>query len=373
MNAEAPASRFLLPGARTTAARATVVLATLGLGWLVAVVLAASFGESPLGLRSALADAGSPERFVLTELRLPRILLATVVGAALAASGAALQALLRNGLADPFVLGVSGGAALGGTLALALGAGALAASLASAAAGLPAPWNELFGGVLARSPITLCALFGAFFATGVVYAAGRFGGRLSPYAALLAGVIFNALASAAITFIKALSPPERIGELLYWLAGSLEYPEWATVAGVTVFEVAGIALMLWRASELNLLSLGDEGAASLGVDVERARRTLFFATSLCVAAAVATSGLIGFVGLIVPHVLRLWLGPDQRLLLPASVLGGAVFLVLADLLARVLFAPLGTSTPVGVLTAIIGGPVFLWLLRRAGSALDTAR
>lgn len=365
--------RARLPGARTTPVRVALVLAVLALAWLVAVALAASFGESPLGIGRALEDPDSPERFVLTELRLPRIMLASVVGAALAASGAALQALLRNALADPFVLGVSGGAALGGTLALALGAGALATSLAGLAAGLPAPWNGLFGGVLSRSPITLCALLGAFVATLVVYVAGRFGGRLSPWAALLAGVIFNALASAAITFIKALSPPERVGELLYWLAGSLEYPEWASVAGVTAFELLGVGLILWRAAELNLLSLGDEGAASLGVDVERARRTLFFATSLCVAAAVATSGLIGFVGLIVPHVLRLWLGPDQRLLLPASVIGGAVFLVLADLLARVLFTPLGTSTPVGVLTALIGGPVFLWLLRRAGSSLDAAR
>ncbi|MFN7133324.1 MAG: FecCD family ABC transporter permease, partial [Myxococcales bacterium] len=368
MSAAAEPLRPILRGVRVTRTRAALVLGGLTLTWAAAVLLATAFGESELGLLRALHDPGSPERFVLLELRLPRILLATVVGAALAASGAALQALLRNALADPFVLGVSGGAALGGTLALALGAGALGAALASAAGALPPPVGPLLEGVLARSPATLCALAGAFFATAVVYFAGRFGGRLSPYAALLAGVIFNALASAAITFIKALSPPERVGELLYWLAGSLEYPEWTSVLGVAVFEALGIALLLLHARSLNLLSLGDEGAASLGVDVERVRRALFFGTSLCVAAAVAVSGLIGFVGLIVPHVLRLWLGPDQRLLLPASVLGGAAFLVLADLLARVLFTPLGTSTPVGVLTALIGGQIFLWLLRRAGAA-----
>jgi iron complex transport system permease protein len=341
-----------------------------GLGALLAftAALACALGESPLDLSAAFANPGR-DRLVLVELRLPRVLLAAVVGAALGASGCALQALLRNPLADPFVLGVSGGAALGGALALALGGGALAERLGALAGHLAPPLDAVAGGILARSPTTLAALAGAFLSTGVVYLAGRFGDRLSTYAALLAGVVFNALASAAITFIKALSPPERLGDLVYWLAGALDYPEWPAVAGVLVFEALGLAAIFHRAAELNLLSLGDEGAASLGVEVDRARRSLFFATSLCVAAAVAVSGLIGFVGLIVPHVLRLWLGPDQRLLLPASAVGGALFLVLADLLARLLFKPLGTSAPVGALTALVGGPVFLWLLRRSGQRL----
>ena len=334
----------------------------------LASLAAAAFGESELKLAGALVP-GSRERFVLVELRLPRILLAMLIGASLAAAGAALQALLRNALADPFVLGVSGGAALGGTLALAFGGAALATTLASRVSTLPSPLGPALAGLVSRSPTTLAALAGALFATAVVYSAGKFGGRLSPYAALLAGVIFNALASAAITFIKALSPPDRVGNLLYWLAGSLDYPEWSTVLGLALFEALAIGVLLFHAPELNLLSLGDEGAASLGVQVERARRNLFIATSLAVAAAVAVSGLVGFVGLIVPHLLRLWLGPDQRLLLPASVVGGALFLVLADLCARVLFEPLGTATPVGVLTALIGGPIFLWLLRRAGKQL----
>jgi iron complex transport system permease protein len=361
----------LTPGAASLAPRATTARVALVVGGLLAAVglaaaLAAAFGESPLDLKSALLGLDPRERLVLVELRLPRIALAAVIGAALAVSGCALQALLRNPLADPFVLGVSGGAALGGTLALALGGGALATWLATTVGALPGALGTLLGGLFGRSPTTLAALAGALGATFVVYAAGRFGERLSTYGALLAGVVFNALASAAITFIKAVSPPERVGELLYWLAGALEYPEWSSVAGVFAFELLAFGFILSRASDLNLLSLGDEGAASLGVEVERTRRWLFFAVSLSVAAAVAVSGLVGFVGLIVPHVLRLWLGPDQRLLLPASAAGGALFLVLADLLARVLFRPLGTATPVGVLTALIGGPVFLWLLRRAG-------
>lgn len=356
--------------ARLTPARAAAVLAGLSGGLVVAALLALAFGESSLDLGSALSDGASRERLVLVDLRLPRVLLAAVIGGALAVAGCALQALLRNPLADPFVLGVSGGAALGGALSLAAGGAALATVLGDwARATVPGALAPILGGLLARSPTTLAALVGALAASVVVYTAGRFGDRLSTYGALLAGVVFNALASAAITFLKAMLPPERLSDLVYWLAGALDYPEWSAVAGVALFEAVGVGLVIWYAADLNLLSLGDEGAASLGVEVERVRKLLFLGTSLCVAAAVAVTGLVGFVGLIVPHVLRLWLGPDQRLLLPASAVGGAGFLVLADLLARLLFRPLGTATPVGVLTALIGGPVFLWMLRRMGRTM----
>ena len=361
------ASATLAP--RLTGARIGFVLGVLVLSLVVASLLGLVFGESSLDLGSALSDAASRERFVLVEVRLPRILLAAIVGASLAVAGCVLQALLRNPLADPFVLGVSGGAALGGTLSLALGGAALAAWLSDRAGVLPGVLGGTARSILARSPTTLAALLGALLATFVVYLAGRFGDRLSTYGALLAGVVFNALASAGITFLKVLSPPERIGDLLYWLGGSIDYPAPGTVLGVGIFEALGIGAILLFAADLNLLSLGDEGAASLGVNVERVRRALFLATSLCVAAAVAVSGLVGFVGLIVPHVFRLWLGPDQRLLLPASAIGGASFLVLSDLFARVLFRAFGQPLPVGVLTALIGGPAFLWLLRRSGKAL----
>ncbi|MGC4121577.1 MAG: iron ABC transporter permease [Myxococcales bacterium] len=356
--------------ARLTPSRAVAVLGGLSVCLFVAALLALAFGESSLDLGAALSDPAGRERLVLAELRLPRVLLAAIIGGSLAVAGCALQALLRNPLADPFVLGVSGGAALGGTLSLAVGGAALATAFSSwAHATLPGPLAPVVGGLLAHSPTTIAALLGALAASVVVYTAGRFGDRLSTYGALLAGVVFNALASAAITFLKAMLPPERLSDLVYWLAGALDYPEWSSVAGIALFEALGVGLVLYFAADLNLLSLGDEGAASLGVEVERVRRLLFLGTSLCVAAAVAVTGLVGFVGLIVPHLLRLWLGPDQRLLLPASAVGGAFFLVLADLLARVLFRPLGTATPVGVLTALIGGPAFLWMLRRLGKAM----
>ncbi|MBI5544631.1 MAG: iron ABC transporter permease, partial [Deltaproteobacteria bacterium] len=283
----------MIAGARLTPERTALVIGGLGAAAVAAAILALVFGESSVDLASAWSQASSRERLVLVDLRLPRILLAAVVGAALAVSGCALQALLRNPLADPFVLGVSGGAALGGTLSLALGGAALASGLSASVQGLPPPFGALAAGLLARSPTTIAALAGALLATLVVYAAGRFGDRLSTYGALLAGVVFNALASAAITFLKALSPPELLGDLLYWLAGALDYPEWSTVAGVTLFEAVGVGLVLFFARDLNLLSLGDEGAASLGVEVDKVRRMLFLATSLCVAAAVAVTGLIG--------------------------------------------------------------------------------
>jgi iron complex transport system permease protein len=183
---------------------------------------------------------------------------------------------------------------------------------------------------------------------------------------LLAGVIFNAFASAAITGIKTLTSPERVGALLYWLAGSLGYPAYGTLVALALVLAVALGMLFVESSALNLLSLGEESAASLGIEVGRVRRRLFICTSICVASAVALSGLIGFVGLLVPHVLRLWLGPDHRLLLPACTLGGAGFLVLADLLARMLFPTLGAEAPVGVITALLGGPAFLWLLHRRG-------
>lgn len=342
-------------GLRFSPAHLARILALLLACVVVAVVLSVAFGEQPLSLSAALHDAHSLDRGILLELRLPRTLLGMLVGAALAISGAALQGLLQNPLADPFVLGVSGGAALGGALAIALGLDRLGTML-----------PPLLSGFATLSPVALAAFAGALLATAVVFGAGRVGGRLSPYGALLAGVIFNAFAAAAITCIKSLTSPERLGALLYWLAGALTYPGFGTLLALAALVLLASAALVRDAHALNLLSLGEENALALGVDAGRVRRRLFIAASLAVAAAVALTGLIGFVGLLVPHVLRLWLGPDQRLLLPASALGGAVFLVLADLGVRLLFPMLGAEAPVGVLTALLGGPVFLWLLRSRG-------
>jgi iron complex transport system permease protein len=335
-------------------ARAMAVLSALAVASVAALALSARFGEYPLSLARALGDPSSTDGQILFSLRLPRALLAALVGAALGSAGCTLQGLLRNPLADPFVLGVSGGAALGATLALAVGFGTVGEVV-----------GEGLGAGIARisAPSTF-AFAGSLAATALVFAAGKVRGRTTPYAALLTGVIFNAFAAAAITCLKTLSAPDKVGEILYWLAGTLGYERYGTLAAAAALQLVAVGTMLLHAARLNLLTLGDDDAASLGVPVERTRMALLLAASLAVAGAVALSGLVGFVGLIVPHVLRLWLGPDQRLLLPASVLGGAVFLLISDLGARQLFGVLQAEPPVGVITALLGGPFFLVLLHR---------
>ncbi len=327
-----------VPGSvRFTPARAALVLGGLLLLAVAALAASVLVGEYPVHLVRALTEPGSADGRVLFGLRIPRALLGAMVGASLAASGSALQSLLRNPLADPFVLGVSGGAALGATLALALGLQALAGP-------------------------SLFAFVGAVGAMTLVLAAGR--ARSSPYAALLTGVVFNAFAAAVITCIKTLLTPDRLGEVLYWLAGNLGYEQPRTLLIGGALQLLALGVLWAESARLNLLSLGDDEAASLGVPVRRTRAIVLVATSLSVAAAVALAGLVGFVGLIVPHVLRLWLGPDQRLLVPASALGGAAFLVLADAGTRMLFGVFHAEPPVGVVTAVLGGPLFVWLLSR---------
>lgn len=331
------------------AGRALLALGTLlGLA-LSSLGLAVALGEQPLSLSEALKE-GTTDAAILWRLRLPRAALAGIVGAALAASGCTLQGLTRNVLADPFVLGVSGGAGLGATLALALG-------LESLGQGSP------FEGVVHLSAPAAFAFAGALLATALVLTLGRAAGGSSMHGTLLAGVIFNAFALAAITFVKALAAPERLGDILYWLAGAIAYERPSTLWAAAALEASALLSMWALSGRLNLLLLGDEDASALGVAVERTRMALFLAASLAVAVAVALAGLVGFVGLIVPHLLRLALGPDQRLLLPASAIGGAAFLLLSDLAARLLFRVFGAEPPVGVLTALLGGPLFLMLLR----------
>jgi iron complex transport system permease protein len=327
----------------------------LALGLLAvagAILASVTLGPQEISLAAALAGA-EPDHAILFGLRLPRAALAALVGCALAAAGTALQALLRNALAEPFVLGVSGGAALGGSIVLVAAAqlGAAGALLGSA------------------PPVAVGAVAGAALSTVLVFALGRVGGRLVPEAALLVGIVFNAFVAGVITLMKMLVPPEQAGRLLYWLLGAVGYESAETLlAGGALVAAATIALVL-LSGRLNLLTLGDEEAASLGVDVRRDRGLVFFAASAATGAAVALAGMVGFVGLIVPHAVRRVVGPDHRLLLPASALFGAAFLALADAGARLAFLPLGTEPPVGAVTAFLGGPFFLWLLRRrAGGA-----
>jgi iron complex transport system permease protein len=298
------------------------------------LALAAALGDQTLSLHDVLTQ-GTVAREILFSIRLPRVALAAIVGGSLAASGCALQALTRNPLADPFVLGVSGGSALGATLAIAVG--------------------------LAASPF---ALAGAFGATVLVMSVGRLS-RGGPHATLLAGVIFNSFALAAVLFVKALVAPDQLGDVLFWLAGRLGHEKPSTLLLAAALEIGAFAALWILSGRLNLLMLGDEDAASLGVEVSRTRTLVLLSTSLAVSVAVAISGLVGFVGLLVPHVVRLMFGADNRVLLPASALCGAAFLVLADLLARLSFRAFNQELPVGVVTALLGGPLFLALLVRA--------
>jgi len=326
--------------ARAAAARLALLAALLLISLAVGVCAgpAAPRGVEALGeLWSGGEDAASD---IVLRVRLPRVLLAAVVGAALASAGALFQALLRNPLADPYVLGVSGGAAVGGILALSFG---------------PA----LGWGAQAVPP---AAFAGALVTTGVLYAVAGVRGSVSGTHLLLTGVVFNAFASAGIVFIASLAGLSEGTSIFLWLIGSLSAVRADAAPVVAVFLAAGLACALPLLRDLNLLSLGEESAQQMGVSVGRVQRVLLLSTSLMVGAAVAVAGLVGFVGLIVPHLLRLRLGPDHRLLVPAAALGGAAFLVLCDTAARTLFG--GRELPVGAITALAGGPLFLYLLRR---------
>lgn len=281
-------------------------------------------------------------RAVLFRLRLPRVLMAAIVGASLALVGAALQALFRNPLAEPFTLGVSGGASLGASLAIALGLGVNIA-------GVPI--------------IFVAAFLGAVLSVVVVYRLAHAGGGVMlPGALLLAGVVLNLCASACVLVIQYIADYNRALQILRWLIGSLDVVGFGLIWRMLIFLVPGWLILGAYARDLHLLATGEESAASLGVDVSRTEKIVFIASSLIVGVTVSVGGTIGFVGLIVPHAARLLFGQDVRVLLPASFLLGASFLVLADTLARTAIAP--GELPVGAITALLGGPVFLLLLRR---------
>jgi iron complex transport system permease protein len=325
--------------------RRWAILAALGSLAVVATTAALGVGPSGLGagdVVSILLGGGDPtSRGIVLDVRLPRILLALLVGAALSAAGATYQAVLRNPLADPYVLGISGGAALGAVAAAALSEGAtLAAPIARPAA----------------------ALAGALAMLALLFRLGRARGRTDTTTLLLIGVVLNALASAAILFLVATGDPARFYGVLFFMMGLLESPAWSAVAVTAAVVGAGVGALVLSSHALNVLSLGDEEAAGLGLRVETATWVAVVAASLLIAAAVAFAGIIGFVGLIVPHAARALVGPDHRALVPGSALLGGAFLVLADTAARVVIAP--AELPVGVLTALLGGPFFLALLVR---------
>ena len=324
-----------------TRRRVIVVTAALLVLLLASLLAAAGIGPVPASLWRALAPgaAGTTDYMIVVQTRIPRVLLAGVVGAALATAGAGFQGLLANPLADPHVLGISGGAAVFGAAVLVMGVDPV-------------------------SPIVpLVAFLGALGAMTVVVLVARTGGRTTPHALLLVGVVMNAIAAALIMLVNAVASYRQAQGVLFWMMGALTTQDYSLVALVGGYAIVGAVVLLHHAAALNLLAAGEESAASLGVDVERVRRAVFIAAALLVGAAVSVSGMISFVGLIVPHVLRLALGPDLRLLVPASFLFGATFLVWADTVARTVLGP--AELPVGVITALLGGPFFLFLLRRS--------
>ena len=285
---------------------------------------------------------------ILLQVRLPRIVLAFLVGGALAAVGVGLQALLRNPLAEPYVLGISSGAAFGATLGILLGVG---------------------GTVMGLSVLPVWAFLGGLLSILVVYRISVMYRMLSVHTLLLAGVILNALFSALIMFAVSIADPTRAFKMMMWLMGTLTAPEYSTLLWLGLLLGVGGALLFRLARPLNVLTMGEETAKALGVEIERVKKRIFVVAALMTGAVVSIAGLIGFVGMVVPHTVRMLVGADHRLLLPASALVGGTFLMVADTIARTVLSP--TELPVGVVTALIGGPIFIYLLvkRRAGVAL----
>jgi len=306
----------------------------LALGGLAALVLALAVILGPTHV--AWADLSTSP--VVRDLRVPRALLAFLVGGALAVSGASLQALVRNPLADPFLLGLSGGAGLGAVLAI--------------AGHLSGPWA-----------LPLAAFAGALAATALVYRLGLVAdAELDPRVLLLAGVAVGAFAGAVMTAIVSLSDAVELRNAFLWLWGGLSGASWLTVLVIAVYLPLPLIVLYASARSLDLLALGEEPARHLGAEVTPVKRRVYLAASALTGAAVAVSGVIGFVGLIVPHLMRFGWGHRHRALLPASFVGGGILLVAADILARVAVAP--RELPVGIVTALVGVPLFALLLRR---------
>ena len=287
----------------------------------------------------ANSAAPSPDYEIFVRVRVPRIILAALVGAALASAGVTFQALLRNPLADPYILGISSGAGLGVILAILNGIG----------------WT-LWG----RSPVAVFAFVGALGTVWLVWGIGRITGKYHVTGLLLAGVVVNAFLSALIMFLTSIAKSQQLYATIFWLMGNMTEEDFLVlwVGGGCI--VAGIIGLFFLSPQLNIISVGSHDARSVGIPVEKIELAAFAISAFITAVAVSLSGLIGFVGLIIPHAVRLVFGPDHRQLLPLSALAGAMFLVLADTVARTIVAP--AQLPVGVITAILGGPFFLILL-----------
>ena len=333
---------------RPIRARLAVTVLAYGAVTLATCLLAPLVGSTSISLSRAfdrsIPFADNVDAQIFFVARLPRVLAGAVVGAALASAGVVLQALLRNPLATPFTLGVSAGAALGAILAISFGAAMTLGPL---------------------SPVPLASLVGAVIASAVVYLlATRPGRAMSTSVLLLAGVTLNSFFSALILFVQYMGDFAETYRTVRWLMGDLDVGGFGPIVGALPLVLAAFLIFALLPSSLNLLSVGADTAATRGVDVARTQRLAFLSAALATSAAVSLAGPIGFVGIVVPHLVRLMAGVDHRIVLPASALFGAAFLVSCDLVARTVLAPV--EVPVGVVTAMLGGPFFLWLLVRKG-------
>lgn len=356
MTASLPAAS---PASTTTpapaASRRAWVFASAGVLLAVGIVLSAGSGQLPIGpaevIGSLLRAVGVPNGWApnealieqtLWQIRFPRVVMSLLVGALLAVAGAVMQAIFANPLAEPGVVGVSSGAAVGAATAITLGFTA-------------------FGGFT----IALCAFVGGLAATLIVYATARANGRTESVTLILTGIAVNAFTGAALAVLMFAGNTASREQIVFWQLGSMNGSRWTEVALVAVVGAIAAAATIALARRFDLLALGDRTAAHLGVRVERLRIVAIVLVALLTGVAVAFVGIIAFVGLVVPHISRMLLGPSNRTLLPAALLGGAVVLVYADLLARTLIP--SADLPIGILTSLIGGPFFYWLIRRGRS------
>lgn len=316
-------------------------LPLLGLLLLAVAMVSASIGAVSIPLSEIVSGTLTDQQVaVMNSIRLPRVLLAVIVGGALAVSGAAMQGLFRNPLADPGLIGIATSAALAVAIVIVL-AGPIA-------------------GYLGVYALSIAAFAGALVSCFVIFRFAKLTGTFSVIYMLLTGIAINALSGAGVGFLTYLSDDQQLRTLTFWTMGSLGGALWVSVIVAATIIIPSALILARNARELNVLLLGESEARYLGVEVERLKRTIVICTALSVGAAISVSGIIGFVGLVVPHLVRLTLGPDHRLLIPASAFLGAILLLLADTAARTVVAP--AEMPVGILTSMIGGPFFLWLL-----------
>ncbi|MEW9836019.1 FecCD family ABC transporter permease [Mesorhizobium marinum] len=348
-------------GDRSVRARLAILLLAMLLAATVlfSLVSGASDASALAVIRDGLVPSLSPDdalsardRVIVYDIRLPRVVMGTLIGAALAVSGAVMQGLFRNPLADPGLVGVSAGSSLGAVAVIVLGAGVLA------------PLTALLGDYA----LPLAAFIGGLVTTLVLYGISTRQGRTSVATMLLAGIALAAMAMAFTGVLIFVADDRQLRDLTFWSLGSLAGATWQKIGAVAPIIVLALAATPFLARGLNALALGEPTAGHLGIPVQRLKYTAIVSVSAAVGAAVAVSGGIGFVGIVVPHLLRLLIGPDNRYLLPASALLGASMLLLADAISRTIVAP--AELPIGIVTASVGAPFFLWILLRRRGILD---